>query len=213
MQIQWFGLSCFKIQTKEAIILIDPFSPNYGLRPPHFKADLLLISHEHEDHNNRQAALGQPFIISSPGEYELKNVFVYGLPDFHDKKQGKEQGEITMFLLEAEGISLAHLSDLGCVPEEKKLERLEGVDILFIPVGGKYTIGAKEATEVISEIEPRIVIPMHYKIPKLKLPIEGVSKFCREMGIKESETQEKLKVLKKDLPQEETKVILLKPGV
>ena len=211
MYIQWFGLSCFKIQTKEATILIDPFAPKFGLKPPHFKADLLLISRNEDMHNNRKSALGGPFTVESPGEYELKNIFVYAIPGFQDSQKEKGRKPLTMFMIEMEHISLAHLSDLSCVPSEKHLERLEGVDILMVPVGGNSTLDVKEAAKIISEIEPRIVIPMFYKTPGLKAALETGDKFFREMGLKGTESLDKLKITKKELPQEETKVFILKP--
>jgi len=211
MQIQWFGLSYYKIQTKDAVILVNPYAPKFGLKTPHFKADILLISQENEEYNFRQAGLSNPFTICSAGEYELKDVFVYALPIFSENKKESEEGVINQFLIEAEGMTLAFLAGLNSVPTEEQLERFDEVDVLFIPVGGKTVIEAKQASQVISEIEPRIVIPMHYKTPGLKLSLEDVNLFCREMGIKESESLEKLKIFPKDLPQEETKVILLKP--
>jgi len=211
MYIQWFGLSCFKIQTKEAVIFIDPFSQKAGLKPPRFKADILLISRDEEEHNNRKAALGQPYVIDSPGEYELKNVFIFGIPNFQQNGKEEKRKPLTIFLLQSEEMSLAHLSDISQVPSEKNLEKLEGVDILLVPVGGKKTLDAAKAAKLISEIEPRIVIPMHYKTPGLKLDLEGIDKFAREMGLKKEEVFDKLKIEKKNLPQEETKIYLLKP--
>lgn len=211
MQIQWFGLSYFKIQTKDAVILVNPYSPKSGLKAPHFKADILLISQENEEYNFRAAGLGYPFTICSAGEYELKDVFIYAVPFRSENKKEPEKELTSQFLIEAEGMTLAFLAGLNSVPAEEQLERFDEVDVLFIPIGGKEVIGAEGASKVISEIEPRIVIPMHYKTPGLKLPLEGVNSFCREMGVKESETQDKLKISLKDLPQEETKVILLKP--
>ena len=119
MQIQWLGLSCFKIQTKEAVVLLDPFMPKYGPKPTRFKADILLISRDEETHNNRKSALGDAFVIESPGEYELKNIFLYAFPGFHESKKEEKRKSLTMFRLEAEHINIAHLSDLSCVPSEK----------------------------------------------------------------------------------------------
>ncbi|MFH1559520.1 MAG: MBL fold metallo-hydrolase [Patescibacteria group bacterium] len=210
MQIQWFGLSYFKIQTKDAVILVNPYAPKFGLKAPHFKADILLVSQESEEYNFRPAALGNPFTICSPGEYELKDVFIYAVPFVSENKKEPEKMLTSHFLIEAEGITLAFLAGLKAVPAEEQLERFNEVDILFIPVGGKEVLGAEGASKVISEIEPRIVVPMHYRTSGLKLPLEGVNSFCREMGVKESESLDKLKISLKDLPQEETKVFLLK---
>jgi L-ascorbate metabolism protein UlaG (beta-lactamase superfamily) len=211
MQIQWFGLSYFKIQTKDAVILVNPYGPKSGLKAPHFKTDILLISQESEEYNFRQAGLGNPFTICSAGEYELKDVFIYAVPFISEHKKEPKKGLTSQFLMEAEGMTLAFLAGLNSVPTEEQLEKFDEVDVLFIPVGGKEVIGAEGASKVISEIEPRIVIPMHYKTPGLKINLDGVNLFCREMGVKESESQDKLKISPKDLPQEEIKVIFLKP--
>lgn len=210
MYITWLGQSCFKIQGKETTLVTDPYGLKHGLKLPKITAEIVTVSHDHDDHNNAKAVLGQPFIISGPGEYEIKSVFIQGILSYHDKKEGKERGLNTIYLIELEGISIAHLGDLGHLLADKDLEKLEGVDILMIPVGGTYTLNAKEASETISQIEPRIIIPMHYKIPGLKLPIDSLNKFCQEMGVAQSAIQDRLRISLKELPQEETKVVLLK---
>jgi L-ascorbate metabolism protein UlaG (beta-lactamase superfamily) len=209
MIIQWLGQSAFKIQDKELTIAIDPHDKT-GLKMPKFQADLLLITHDHDDHNNVKAIKGTPFIINGPGEYEVKNVFVYGLKAFHDNKEGTERGKITCYVIEINGVKIAHLSDLGQDNlNERKLSILEGVDILLIPVGGIYTINGTGAVKIISQIQPRIIVPMHYKIPGLKIKLEPVETFLKEFGVNDPEKMDKLKIQKKDLPQEETKVIIL----
>lgn len=209
MVIYWLGQSAFKIQDKDLTIAIDPYGNN-GLKMPKFQADLLLITHDHPDHNNVEAIKGEPFLINGVGEYEVKNVFVYGLKGFHDNKEGKENGKITSYVLEYEGLTFAHLGDIGQDNlSERQLEKLEGVDILMIPVGGETTIDGAGAVKIISQIQPRIVIPMHYKIPGLNKKLDPVERFLKEFGVTNPEKMEKLKIAKKDLPQEETKVIIL----
>jgi L-ascorbate metabolism protein UlaG (beta-lactamase superfamily) len=225
MTIQWFGQSFFKINTKnsvgeDVVVAIDPFDKSYGLKvPTKFGADIVLISHEHKDHNNVDAIKGtnlspEPFVVSGPGEYEVKGVMIYGIPAFHDDQEGAERGDITMFLIESEGIWLAHLSDLGQKTlEDSQLEQLRDVDVLMTPVGGTFTINAKEASKIISQVEPRVVIPMHYNLPGLKFKsgakLDGVDKFIKEEGIKSEEIEGKLKINKKDLPQDETSLYIL----
>ena len=217
MNIQWFGQSCFKIEGEKSTLVMDPFGAKYGLKLPRLAADVVTISHQHEDHNNVSAIKSTsdqpPFVISEPGEYEIKNIFIYGIPSFHDNESGKQKGENVIYRAEIDGISLAHLGDLGHLLTNGQIEKLEGVDILFIPVGGTYTINAKQATEVISQIEPRLVIPMHFQLPELKLgaKIDGVDKFCKEIGICPTERPNKFKVAKKDLPQEDLRVVILQP--
>jgi len=209
MTIFWLGYSAFKIQDKEVTLAIDPYD-KIGLKMPKFQANILLVSHEHEGHNYREAIKGDPFIIDGLGEYEVKNVFIYGIPGWHDNKQGSERGEIIIYLIEIDGIKIVHLSDLGQDSlTDSQLELLEGVDILMIPVGGNNTIDGVKAVKIISQIQPRIVIPMHYKTSGLTAKVDNVDKFLKEFGVSNPEKMEKLKISKKDLPQEETKVILL----
>ena len=215
MIITWFGQSCFKIQGQNCILVTDPFDKSYGLKVPRLAADIVTVSHDHNDHNNIKAikkiAETEPFTINDPGEYEIKNSFIYGIQSYHDNKEGQERGENIIYRIEIEGISLAHLGDLGHTLNNGQVEKLEGIDILMIPVGGVYTINAKQATEVISQLEPKIVIPMHYNIPGLKLKnkINGVNTFCKEIGVCPTEKVSKFKVSKKDLPTEKMKVIIL----
>ena len=220
MHIIWHGQSCFQIiiarnKGEQVSLLIDPFDASIGLRAPSLSADILLISHSHPDHSNKKAARGNPFLIEGPGEYEIKEVFIQGIPSFHDDKEGKERGLNTIYTIEAEEMRLCHLGDLGQKElSDDQLEKIGDIDILMIPVGGMTTISAKEAAKIISEIEPRVVIPMHYHLPKLRTvggrKLEGVDKFLKEMGRKSTEAQPKLLVKKKDLP-EETKIVVLKP--
>lgn len=210
MYITWFGQSCFKIQGKEVILVTDPYDAETGFKLPRMTADILTVSHNHHDHNNTGAIYGHPFLINNPGEYEIKKVFIYGVPSWHDNREGSQRGPNTIYLFEFEEMKIAHLGDLGSQLTDDQLEKLEGIDILMIPVGGVYTIDAKQAAEVISQVEPRIVIPMHYKIPGLKVNIDNLEKFSKEMGVKEKLPEEKFRVTKKDLPQEETKVLILK---
>jgi len=213
MILTWHGQSCFKIQSKnhqEITIITDPFDKTVGLKVPRVAADIATISHDHHDHNNTAAAKGEVFVINDPGEYEVKGVYVYGIASWHDVKQGAERGKNIIYRFEMEEMSVVHLGDLGHVLTNQQLERLQNVDILLIPVGGIYTIAAKQAVEVINQVEPRIVIPMHYKIPGLKIKLEGIDKFCKEIGVCPTEKLDKYRIVKKDLPQEETKVVLLK---
>jgi len=216
MQISWHGHSCFQIISSpikggKIQILIDPFNEKIGLKPPSLEADILLISHDHHNHNNKKAVKGSPFLIDGPGEYEIKGIFVRGILAFHDNLQGRERGEITIFTIESEGIKICHLGDLGQKElTEEQLNQIGNVDILMIPIGGIYTISAKEAQKIISQIEPKISIPMHYLIPKLKIKLESLDKFLKMMGQKSIEPQNKFSIKKKDILAEKMKIIILK---
>lgn len=209
MYITWLGHSCFKLQDKigpDGVTLItDPYNDDIGLKMPRLEADIVTVSHDHHDHNNSGALRGDPFIINMAGEYETKGVFIEGVESSHDEKEG---GKNIIYRIEMEDISITHLGDLGHVLDTKQLEKLEGTDILIIPVGGKFTLNAAKAVEVISQIEPRIVIPMHYKIPGLKIDVDGIEKFIKELGVKPT-NEEKLKITKKDLPQEDMELVVL----
>jgi len=223
MQIIWKGQSFFQIliqRDKESVVKIafDPYDEQIGLKPPVLEADILLITHSHYDHNNVKAVKAPtsgypPFLISGPGEYEIKGIFIQGISSFHDNVQGRERGENTIYTLESEGIKICHLGDLGQKElTDEQLEKIGEVNILMIPVGGIYTISAKEAAKIISQIEPKIVIPMHYHIPKLKIKLEGLDKFLKIMGVKAPEVSKKLSVSQRNLPTEGMKIIILKPS-
>lgn len=171
-----------------------------------------MVSHNHHDHNNVKAISGKPFLIEGPGEYEIKGVFVQGIPSFHDEVLGKERGENTIYTIEAEGIRLCHLGDFG--QKELSSEQIDAIgeaDILMLPVGGFYTISAKEAVRVMSQIEPSVTIPMHYQLPKLKAKLDDVDKFLKATGIKKVEPLSKFSIKKKDILPEEAKIIVLTP--
>jgi L-ascorbate metabolism protein UlaG (beta-lactamase superfamily) len=217
MQIIWHGQSCFEIITTPAKnsqvkIIIDPFSEEIGLRLPKMEADILLVSHQHYDHNNKKGVAGSPFLVEGPGEYEIKNIFITGIRSWHDISQGKERGENTIYTIETEEMRLCHLGDLGQKElEEEQLEKIGDIDVLMLPVGGTYTVSGKEAANIMSQMEPKITIPMHYHIPKLKIKLDGLDKFLKLLGIKSIEPVNKLSLKKKDIPEGEAKIIILKP--
>lgn len=217
MQISWLGQACFQILTspekgERVSIIIDPFAEDIGLKLPKLSADILLITHQHKDHNNLKKISGNYFLIEKPGEYEIKNVFIQGIPSFHDNSFGKERGENIIFTIESEDLRICHLGDLGQKElSEEQLENIGEVDILMIPVGGVYTISAKEAFSIMNQLEPKITIPMHFKIKNLKIELEGIEKFLKILGIKKIEPIEKLSIKKKDLNPDEAKIVLLKP--
>ncbi len=151
-------------------------------------------------------------MIDSPGEYEMRDIFIQGIFSFHDKKKGEERGMNTIYTIEAEEVKLCHMGDFGQEElTDEQLRQIGEIDVLMIPVGGVYTVDAKEATKVISQIEPRIVIPMHYKIPGLKIKLDELSLFLKAIGEKKATTEEKLTVQKKGLPDGEMKIVPLTP--
>src|SRR3989344_2156817 len=218
MTINWFGQSCFRIEAKEGSVLVDPFSKAIGLKPPKIKDDVVLITHSHNDHNNLEDMNPEAFLINNPGEYEKKGIAIRGISSYHDKTEGKERGLNTIYVIKAEDMTICHLGDLGQEKlDEKQVEEIGDIDILLVPVGGNYTINYKEAMGVISQIEPKIVIPMHYKIKDLSVDIAGPEKFLKEIGLTPEKVSarggsasggDKFKIASKNLPTEEMKLIL-----
>lgn len=215
MEIRWFGQACFLVKSKDGSLVIDPFSEEIGLKLPKLSADIVLVTHQHPDHNNVSAVLPEkkekPFVISGPGEYEISGITIWGLASFHDKSEGAERGTNTIYKIRAEEMNLCHLGDLGHILSDNQLESIGEVDILFVPVGGVYTIDGKEAVEVIGQIEPKIVIPMHYQIPGLASNLGSLDSFARQEGVVDLEAKDFLKISKNDLPSEERETVILKP--
>ncbi len=213
MTINWYGHSCFKItnQGGHLTIITDPFDKKVGLNPPRGNADIVTVSHDHFDHNNIKAVGGQPFIINSPGEYETKTITINGISSFHDEKKGEERGTSTIYRIEVDGIRICHMGDFGQERlSDNQLETLGQVDILIIPVGGNYTINGIQAAKIANQIEPAIIIPMHYKIPGLTVDINDPKEFLKEMGANGIKPVDKLTLKKKDLSNKEMEVVMMR---
>ena len=212
MKIQYLGHSSFKISTGPVTIVTDPFDPvRVGLPYPKIQADLVLSSHDHFDHRYLEAVTGDSFVVSAPGEYEFKGVKVRGFPTFHDDKGGAERGKNTVYLFEAEGLVLCHLGDLGHLLDEKVVKEFEDLDVLFVPVGGFYTIGPAEASKIVSQLDSKIIIPMHYRVEGMAESfdeLQPVMAFLGEMGIEQVEPKDELSLSSKSLPLEPEVVIL-----
>jgi len=208
MEITWLGHACFRLKGKDATVLTDPYDKSVGYQLGRPTADIVTVSHHHFDHDAVSAVGGNPRVIDGPGEYEIKGVMIVGIQTFHDAEGGKKRGKNTVYLIEMDDIVICHLGDLGHVLSAEQVEAMSNVDVLLIPVGGNYTINAAQAAEVISLIEPRIVIPMHYKTDVVKLEIDPVEKFAREMGIKSLQPQPKLMITKSTLPSEQQIIVL-----
>jgi L-ascorbate metabolism protein UlaG (beta-lactamase superfamily) len=206
MQIQYFGLSSFKITTKEATIITDPFHKDSGLTPPRGAADILILAEKNKKLYSAISGIsGEPFEAFDPGEYDIKGVTLTGIP----LKQ--EDRYISVFLIESEDLrvlNLTHIKDFNM--KEYEIEALGEIDILILPVGGNTVLSASAASKVVNEIEPKIIIPSHYKMPGLIIDVDPLDKFVKEMGGKKEEA-EKLTVKKKDLAEEGTKVVVLEP--
>lgn len=219
MDIIWYGQACFKLKGKTTSVVTDPFSPTFtSLKLPKITADIVTVSHSHEDHNY-VAGVGlehqsdketTPVIIAGPGEYEVRGVTIAGVSTFHDKNNGAERGKNSVYQIIIDGIAVVHLGDLGHTLSKEQVATIGQCDILLVPVGGVYTIDASDAQEVISELEPSIVVPMHYKIPTLKFDLDPIEKFLKEIGKEAITPLSKLSITKDKLPQEVETVLLEK---
>ena len=217
MQISWKGQACFHITAvpakgEQVKMVIDPYDNSLGLKFPAMEADVALVTHDHYDHNNVKGLKGDPFVISNPGEYDVKGAVIQGIPSFHDDSKGAERGLNTMYTIEIEGMKLCHMGDFGqaeLTPEQ--VERIGNIDILMIPVGGVYTIDAAAAGKVLNQIEPRVVIPMHYALPKLKQKLEKLDELFKVIGVKKPEPQQKLTIRSRDISAEGASLVVLEP--
>ena len=206
MHISWYGQSCFKLQNNEQTVLVNPSDPRKaGLKGPNFKANIFVLTDTEESIDKKVLEKDNSFLINGPGEYEVNKVFLYGVPI---KKDG--QTKSVVYQITMDEIRYGVLGQLKSIPSGEELDRLDGVDVLFIPIGGKDTLSAEKAVELINSIEPQIVIPCCYNIPGVNDELDSLERFLKEIGIKVSETLPKLSIKKKDLlSQGETRIVVL----
>jgi L-ascorbate metabolism protein UlaG (beta-lactamase superfamily) len=208
MDITWLGHSCFKIKGKTAIVVTDPYSPDLGYSLGKPTARIVTVSHQHPGHSYVKGVGGEPKLVTGPGEYEISGVLIIGISTFHDEEKGEKRGKNAVYVMEVDEVAVCHLGDLGHVLTAEQLEEIGNVDVLLLPVGGVSTIDAPKAAQVVRQLEPKVVVPMHYKTPALKWELEPVGKFLEEMGVKEVNSQPKLSFTKSSLPLS-TQVFLL----
>jgi L-ascorbate metabolism protein UlaG (beta-lactamase superfamily) len=212
VEITWLGHSCFRLRDRAATVVTDPYGKALGLNLVRVRADIVTVSHAADDHNYVKGVKGDFQVLAGPGEYEVSSVFVTGLELRGDRKAKKETAAAprnTVFLFEFDDLTVCHLGDLNLVPTQAQVEEALGeVDVLLIPVGGGDTLNASQAAEVVSLLEPHVVVPMHYHVPDSVLKLDTVNKFLKEMGLDKLAPQEVLKVSRSNLP-EETQVVLL----
>lgn len=183
MVIEWLGHACFKVTLKDGgRVLFDPYDYSTGYSRLNVEADYVTISHDHHDHNDLSGVKGNYIVVKTAGVHEYDGLSVEGISTWHDKSGGKERGANLIFLLKSEGMTICHMGDIGCIPSEDVYKKLEGADILMIPVGGNYTIDAKEALEVCGRLSPNIIIPMHYKTSACSIAIDPVDFFLEATG-------------------------------
>ncbi len=212
MEITWYGHSCFRLTERGmATVVVDPYdSKAIGYSALKLKADIVTVSHDAPGHSFSDAVKGTSHVITGPGEFEIGGVFITGVQTDGTGagKKAKEQVRNTLYVFDYEGITVAHLGDLKQVPTQAEIEALGTVNVALVPVGGGGGLNAAKAAEVVSLLEPNIVIPMHYATPDVKVSLESLNKFLKEMGLSKQEAQPSLKVTRTGLP-EETHVAVL----
>lgn len=211
MEIVWHGHAHFRIRGREGVVVTDPAPRKINGALARSTVDVVTVSHAHPGHSQTGSLGGEPKVLNGPGEYEVKGINITGILTFHDAERGKKRGKNTVFLIEIDDMIVCHLGDLGHVPTADQVDQIgNNVDVLLIPVGGESTVDAAQAVEIISLIDPRIVIPMHYQSGDLDSHLDPVEKFLREMGVADTESQPKASVSKSSLP-EATQVVVLQP--
>lgn len=207
MEISWYGMSCFRLKERNMVAVVtDPYNGNVGLPPLALQADVVTISHDAEGHNHVAAVSGYDFTLRGPGEYEIGGVFITGISTAQEPRSKSN----VLYMFDYEGVTVAHLGDMAKVPNQTQIEALEQVNVLLVPVGGGNSLNAAQAAELVSMLEPNIVVPMHYKIPSLKVKLDGVERFLSEMGVTDPTEDTSLKVSSTSA-SDETEVVLLKP--
>ncbi len=217
MEITWYGHSCFRLTERNyATVVTDPFdNKSIGYDSLKLRSDIVTVSHEAPGHSNTDAVKGTSHVIDGAGEFEIGGVFITGVQTDgsgsgkkKSKKENEASGRNTIYVFDYDGITVAHLGDLKEVPTQSEIELLGTINVALVPVGGGGGLNAAKAAEVISLIEPNLVIPMHYSTPAAKLSLDSLNKFIKEMGLSKAETQPSLKVTRSGLPNETHVVVL-----
>lgn len=215
MIIQYYGDYCFKMTakpggraTEDIIIWTNPCDKSVGLRPPQGQADIVLLSHSDGIESDASIFKGDPVVLDMPGEYAAKGMNILGLSAFRDAEHGMTRGQNTLFVFQVEGLNLCFLGGLGHELSADHIEKLDHVDILFVPVGNRDTLAVKTVDELVRKIEPALVIPMHYTLPGMHADCDDEKAFCNEIGNCPEEKTLRLNVKKKDLEGKSMEVVL-----
>lgn len=177
MRIVWHGHSCFQIGGSQTLVIDPHDGKSIGLKTPSVKADIVLITHDHFDHNCVRVVKGDFTTLREPGRREVKGIWVEGMPVFHDEQQGAKRGKVTLFKFQMDGISFCHCGDLGHMLSDEQLKEIGKVDVLFVPVGGVFTIDGGQARDLIRAIRPKVAVPMHFRFQGLSLSIQTLEPF------------------------------------
>jgi L-ascorbate metabolism protein UlaG (beta-lactamase superfamily) len=207
LEIAWLGHACFRIKGRDATIITDPYERSLGLNLGRQTAEIVTVSHDTPNHGATDQVVGQPRIVRGPGEYEIRGVMISGVSTAGERTPSGFSRN-TAYAIEIDELLVCHLGDLGKTLTADQIEALKDADVLLVPVGGLCTVSPAEAAEVVSQLEPKLVVPMHYQVPGINLNLEPLDRFCREMGVEEVRTQPKLTVTRSSLPDETTVTVL-----
>jgi len=210
MEITWYGHSCFRLTERNYVTVVtDPFDNKIvGYDPLKLKAEIVTISHDAPGHNNSDSVKGSTHVLTGPGEFEIGGVFITAVQTDSGNKKSKDNVRNTIYVFDYDGITVAHLGDLQKIPTQSEIELLGSVNVALVPVGGGGSLNAAKAAEVVSMLEPNLVIPMHYATPDAKIKLDEINKFIKEMGLSKQDAQPSLKVSRSSLP-DETHVVVL----
>ena len=215
MEISWLGHACFQLRGKNVTLITDPFPPQQGeaSRLSKLNASIVTVSHNHPGHNYAEGIRGttadsKPRVVHGPGEYEISDVLITGVASYHDNKNGQERGRNTIYVIHMDDLVICHLGDLGHTLQDEQLEEVADADVLLLPIGGEHSLNVSQAAEVIGQVEPRVVIPMHYQPATPDTPSETLDKFCKEMGVESKQPQPRFTVTRNSLPLEMQIVLL-----
>lgn len=212
MKITFHGESCFTLEHNKTKIVLSPYSKEIGLAEPKLEGNIVLVARENDPaYNNSKSVAGDPIVFDWPGEYEANDISIQGISAYNFSKEDGEEdtGETTLFVIRFEDFSLAHLGGLGHRMPSRLIDKIGDIDILFVPVGGKGSINAKKAEEVVSQLEPRVAIPMHYAEEGKKEALAPMADFLKETGASAIEPKDIYEPKKSDLNTEKTEIVVL----
>jgi len=208
-EIKWLGHASFLLRSDGGVTLVmDPYDDTIGYPLPYPTADIVTTSHDHRDHGYVAGVRGNPQVIRTPGEHRLKGIRILGIPTHHDERGGKQRGPNVIYVVDMDGVTICHLGDLGHPLKKEQVGQIGAVDVLMVPVGGVYTIDARQAAELVRQVGPRLVLPMHYQTPALSFPLAPVDDFFRALGLKKPAPLPGLTVRRETLPAEMQVVLL-----
>jgi len=207
VDITWLGHACFRLRSEEVVVLTDPFPLSLGLRPDTRPATVVTVSNSHPNHSNSEEVTGEPRVFSAPGEYEYRGISVRGVMTPQSPETPREQRSVA-YTMEIDRVNICHLGDISAPLSPVQIDELSPVDVLLVPSGGGCTLEIDQVLRVLQDLDPKIVIPMHYNIPGVDVPLQDVDVFLRRMGLSEVQSQPRLVVTASNLPDDMRVVVL-----